>query len=799
MLSRSQNVITGGTFTQVNNSGKGGYERLENATAPAAFHDSAERGDPPKCHPNTRVAVTEKIMSWILGLDPETRNALIMWIYGPAGSGKTAIAQTIAERCAEEGYLLASFFFFRSDPTRNHPRSFIPTIAYQMAVHLPSFRERVVETINTDPHIFNRSMAKQIVGLIIEPLQHLLSLGFFNESDSRRLIIVDGLDECEDHSGQLEILRTISDSFQRHHLPLIFLIASRPEYDISNAFGAGYLQETTARLALDSEYQASDDIKLFLRDEFVHIKENHPLKSRIPDDWPTEEVLDKLMNKSSGQFIYAATVTKFVKSTRHRPPNRLDIILGLNPAASARDMPFAELDALYRHIFLSVQDLDTALLILVWDMISRKSRSSAGGWTVNWIEKIFSLSRGEIRLLFCDLLSIIDITKEGDEWEWLHYFHASLEDFLFDKSRSKELYLDAPQRSADFSCTLFQYFPKIPAMDIPIGSIYEALETFLKSALPTVELRHEILNFNITHYFCSDFGHQVFWYLPEFLDSVKGSEFIDAPAMTANQIQLFERYAIKQLEVYYSDPRLLLAIAVVGSGVVCPPDAHDSRWMDGKGIHHLFSIDRELQNIDQNGLLCLPLESATLGITQSYYFDFLQSFLNDKTRSGVQALDGVKYGSAALYALRYICDHSPKYQQVVARYANRHTSAFKDTPRKWRHAKKWAKVVSQRISKRYDLCRSFKARRNFYSNLPKVTKFHTDWVRSLCQDPLGSAAKFGLDCLPALLTRAGRLEELIQFASRRSFGPISSMFQQESKTARRAIADYLKRMESDNA
>ncbi|KDR68995.1 hypothetical protein GALMADRAFT_77862, partial [Galerina marginata CBS 339.88] len=421
-----------------------------------AFHDSAERGDPPKCHPNTRVAVTEKIMSWILGLDPETRNALIMWIYGPAGSGKSAIAQTIAERCAEEGYLLASFFFFRSDPTRNHPRSFIPTIAYQIAANLPSFRERVVEKIDADPHIFNRSMAKQIVGLIIEPLEHLVSLGVFNESNSMRLIIVDGLDECEDRSGQLEILRTISDSFQRHHLPLILLIVSRPEYDISNAFGAGYLQEITSRLALDSEYQASDDIKLFLHDEFVHIKENHPLKSRIPDDWPTEEVLDQLVDKSSGQFIYAATVTKFVKSTRHRPPYRLDIILGLQPAASARDMPFAELDALYRHIFLSVQNLDTVLLILAWDMISRKGMH--GGWIVKWIEEIFFLGPGEIDLLFCDLLSIIDIMKE-DEWERLHYFHASLEDFLFDKSRSKELSLDAPQQSADFCCTLFQHLP----------------------------------------------------------------------------------------------------------------------------------------------------------------------------------------------------------------------------------------------------------------------------------------------------------------------------------------------------
>ena len=38
---------------------------LHRETATAAFHNSKERFDPPKCHPNTRLAVLEKIMKWI--------------------------------------------------------------------------------------------------------------------------------------------------------------------------------------------------------------------------------------------------------------------------------------------------------------------------------------------------------------------------------------------------------------------------------------------------------------------------------------------------------------------------------------------------------------------------------------------------------------------------------------------------------------------------------------------------------------------------------------------------------------
>jgi len=101
---------------------------LHRATATTAFHNSDERFDPPKCHPNTRLAVLTKIMKWIQW--GEDLHAFIMWVYGPAGAGKSAIAQTIAEMCEEEIILLASFFFSRNDPSRSTVKPLIATIAY---------------------------------------------------------------------------------------------------------------------------------------------------------------------------------------------------------------------------------------------------------------------------------------------------------------------------------------------------------------------------------------------------------------------------------------------------------------------------------------------------------------------------------------------------------------------------------------------------------------------------------------------------------------------------------------------
>jgi hypothetical protein len=81
---------------------------LKEAAVPGAFHNSLQRSDPPKCHKHTREAILDKIMEWVRKkIDTDT---FIMWLYGAAGAGKSAIAQTIAELCEEHKLLLASFF-----------------------------------------------------------------------------------------------------------------------------------------------------------------------------------------------------------------------------------------------------------------------------------------------------------------------------------------------------------------------------------------------------------------------------------------------------------------------------------------------------------------------------------------------------------------------------------------------------------------------------------------------------------------------------------------------------------------
>ncbi len=100
------------------------------------------------------------------------------------------------------------------------------------------------------------------------------------------------------------------------------------------------------------KYLPDVDILRFLKDKFVEIKETHPLADMIDPRWPAEQDIHKLVAKSSGQFIYASVVIKFLSSPSQHPAQRLEIVQGLQPAGN--DTPFAQLDALYRHIFSTV-------------------------------------------------------------------------------------------------------------------------------------------------------------------------------------------------------------------------------------------------------------------------------------------------------------------------------------------------------------------------------------------------------------------------------------------------------------
>ncbi|KAF8989280.1 hypothetical protein BDQ17DRAFT_1547623 [Cyathus striatus] len=64
-----------------------GLHLLAQVACLEAGHRSTERGDSPKWHPETRIAVLHVIMNWV---SSEELNKHILWLHEPAGAGKSA-------------------------------------------------------------------------------------------------------------------------------------------------------------------------------------------------------------------------------------------------------------------------------------------------------------------------------------------------------------------------------------------------------------------------------------------------------------------------------------------------------------------------------------------------------------------------------------------------------------------------------------------------------------------------------------------------------------------------------------
>ncbi|KDR73104.1 hypothetical protein GALMADRAFT_15993, partial [Galerina marginata CBS 339.88] len=323
-----------------------GIELLLDAASPSAFHNSGERFDHPKCYPNTRTAILAEIMDWIVGKIGWER--CIMWLYGAAGAGKSAIAQTIAELCRANGTLLASFFFSRSDPKRNNVRPLAASLAYQVAVNVPEARSLIESVVENDPAIFEQSFQAQFKALIVDPLMHINKSGISSRAIPY-VIMFDGLDECGDPNVQRHILETTAAlSPDKNFIHLMFMFSSRAEQDVRLTFSTTALEQVTTRIALDDTYQSKADIRKYLEGSFFEMKNTHLQKELIPPTWPEPNDISLLVDKSSGQFIYPATVIRYISSSRYTPMSSLEIILGLRPTRGGA--PFAELDALYRDV-----------------------------------------------------------------------------------------------------------------------------------------------------------------------------------------------------------------------------------------------------------------------------------------------------------------------------------------------------------------------------------------------------------------------------------------------------------------
>ncbi|KAF8991349.1 hypothetical protein BDQ17DRAFT_1287646 [Cyathus striatus] len=403
---------------------------LQKQIAHGAMHNSSERYNLPKCHPGTREELLNEIFAWINHANKEART---MWLHAPVGAGKSVVAQTIAVRCMEEDKLAKSFFFSRHNADRNTYQSLIATIAYQLALYIVEVKTPLADALrNNGPTVWNMSLEWQITKLIVEPLSKTV---YFNPSLRRKCLIIDGLDECLEPDMQAEVVRcftkassSISGGF------LSVLIVSRPELYIRQAFKrerAG----SFIPFNLTEKYDPEKDIEWFLRDKFSHIRLYHPLCHNLDSNWPSNEQIEQIVSRSSKQFIYAATVLRFVENPPSNPRKSFERVFDINIIN-----PFAELDSLYMSILRDATrdgEVYQKLLLIFEALLFFR------GVKVPQLLDDFLHLDGDIMAILIDVHSIVHIPalNPGPRNE-ITYYHASFTDFLLDSRRSGKFFID---------------------------------------------------------------------------------------------------------------------------------------------------------------------------------------------------------------------------------------------------------------------------------------------------------------------------------------------------------------------
>lgn len=269
---------------------------------------SSTRDPSPQCHPGTRVTILETVRHWISDAQHITR---LLWLNGPAGVGKPAIVQTLAEELSSSSELDATLFFSRSNKW-DKPALGFPMIAYQLAVRIPPYRDYLRQKMIDDPRLLEKGMVYQLNLLIVEPFASPgLRLG---KSRSQWTILLDGLDECDGEEAQVLIVKLISRfSAQNPTAPLVWVIASRTEADPNVVFESGKVGDTYWELTIPMNTDdACHDVERFLQAKFKEVRQKH--KDLIPasESWPMERDLVRIFKAASRLFVFASTLVRFI-------------------------------------------------------------------------------------------------------------------------------------------------------------------------------------------------------------------------------------------------------------------------------------------------------------------------------------------------------------------------------------------------------------------------------------------------------------------------------------------------------
>ena len=368
------------------------------------------------CLPGTREAFLKEICN-ILN-NPDENAPRVCLLTGVAGSGKSAVAHSIARLYHEQKRLGSSYCFSRSELAQRNPTNLFTTIARDLSSRDPQYKAALCQVLKDDEGLCtSQSRMDQLERLVIEPWQDLQAIGPL-------VIVIDALDESGDATSRQHILRALSEKIANNSLPshLRFLITSRLETDISTELVA-CPQTVHKQMSEIPDDVVDGDIETLIR---------HSLRNQyteLESFWPGEEWCRRLRRHSQKLFQWTSTACDFIRRvdvTELDLRERVEVLVQVDNTQGIHP-----LDELYQTILGQLFTLDgarsrfqkvMAVVLALHEPLSINSLSA------------LSIPRLSIREIIKSLGSLLDGVL--DDEKPILPLHTSFRDFLLDKDRS---------------------------------------------------------------------------------------------------------------------------------------------------------------------------------------------------------------------------------------------------------------------------------------------------------------------------------------------------------------------------
>jgi len=344
-----------------------------------------------------------------------------------AGTGKSTISRTIARELAEKKRLAASFFFTRGKKDISHSRKFFTTVAAQLAISLPVLRVSILDAINNNADIFQQGLREQWSQLIFNPLKNAPTQSI------QLVIVIDALDECDSMQDIQLILQLLGEAKDLATVRIKIFLTSRPEIPIFDGFrqlsGEGHQDFILHNIPLDI---VNADISTFFRRKLSPLKAKHGLGT----PWPDEQIIEQLVERAAGLFIYAATTLRFIQDGIDGPEEPLSLLLSATKSSSS---PATEhLDGIYATLLQH-----SVLGRWAYQECAGRFRQVVGSIVVMFntiparnLAQLLQIPPKMVSSTLDSLRSVINVP--GDESQPIRLFHLSFRDFLLDSQRCSD-------------------------------------------------------------------------------------------------------------------------------------------------------------------------------------------------------------------------------------------------------------------------------------------------------------------------------------------------------------------------